>query len=508
MVFLNQSSLFALLPFLVFLVFLVKWFYGTNSTTNKNHPPSPPKLPFIGNLHQLGTYPYRSLAALARKHGPLMLLHLGSQPMLVVSSADAAREIMKTHDLIFSNRPKTSIPARLVYDGKDIAFAPYGEYWRQIRSLSMLHLLSNRRVQSYRSIREEETALMIQSIRQFCSSSLLVNLSEKFRLLTNDVVCRIALGKKYGAGEGGRKFKKLLGELTELLGVFEVGDYIPWLAWVKFLNGLDAKVGRVAKEFDEFLEGVVEEHLDQKKSGGKVKIERQDFVDVLLDIQDESKESDFNLHEDSIKALIMDMFAAGTDTTSTILEWAMARLLRHPEVMKKLQNEVREVAQGRREITEDDLEKMHYLKAVIKETLRLHPPAPLLVPHESTHDVKVMGYDIAARTQVFINAWAIGRDPLWWKEPEMFQPERFLNSHVDFRGFHFELIPFGAGRRGCPGISFGIAVNELALANVICNFDLALPNGEKAEDLDMTEVAGLTVHKKSPIVVVVTPHCR
>ncbi|KAM7478263.1 hypothetical protein LguiA_026476 [Lonicera macranthoides] len=233
--------------------------------------------------------------------------------------------------------------------------------------------------------------------------------------------------------------------------------------------------------------------------------EGKKFVDILLEIQRENKLG-FPVSRDTIKALIMDMFAAGTDTTSAVLDWATAELLKNPEIMIKLQNEVRQIAKGKSSVTEDDLEKMQYLKLVIKETLRLHVPSPLLVRRESTEDAKILGYDVKVGTQVIINAWAIGRDSLVWEDPEEFRPERFLNSSTDFKGIHFELIPFGAGRRGCPDALFALVVIELALANLLYSFDIALPDGQRAKDLDMTETSGITVHKKSPILVVATPY--
>lgn len=183
----------------------------------------------------------------------------------------------------------------------------------------------------------------------------------------------------------------------------------------------------------------------------------------------------------------------------------MSELIRNPAAMKTLQNEVREAGkQGK--IKEEDLDKMVYLKAVIKESLRLHPPVPLLLPHESTQDTEVMGFDIVSGTCVVINAWAIGRDPWLWENPEEFRPERFLDTSIDFRGHHFELIPFGAGRRGCPGIAFATCVLELALAKLVNNFDFGLPNGGSGVDLDMTEASGITIHRKSPLFVLITPH--
>jgi hypothetical protein len=293
-----MMSIFSLFPLFLFIIFLVKWF-GTSSPQTKRLPPSPLKLPIIGNLHQLGSHPHRSLQSMSKRYGPLMLLHFGSKPVLVASSADAAREIMKTHDLIFSSRPKSSIPDRLLFNSKDVAFAPYGEYWRQVRSICVLQLLSNKRVQLFRHVREEETSEMIEKIRRTCSSSS-INMSDVFITLTNDVVCRIALGKKYSQGESGRKIKALLQEFVELLGVFCVADYIPSLAWLNRLNGLDARVERVAEQIDELMERVIEEHSKRYDSRAE---KGSDFVDILLEMQRTS--GSFAVERDTLKALIM-----------------------------------------------------------------------------------------------------------------------------------------------------------------------------------------------------------
>ncbi|GER56762.1 cytochrome P450 [Striga asiatica] len=464
-----------------------------------NRPPSLRGLPVIGNLHQLGRKSaHRSLQSLSRKYGnELMLLHLGRVPVLLVSSAKGAREIMKYQDVIFSNRPKLSIPRRLLYGPNDVAFVPYGEYWRQVRSICVLQLLSNKRVQSFRRVREQEASFMVDKIRQLGSSSSAVNLSNILVTLTNDVFCRVALGRTYNKRED-NKFQKFLKEFVQLLGTTSLGDYIPWLGWVNRVSGLDTKVERVAKLIDDFLENVIQAHRDQgrKHDYGDGEL---DFVDILLEFQRQNIESSSPVGDDTIKAIIMDMFAAGTDTTVSSMEWAIAELIKNPRTMKTLQNEVKKVAKGKKEINEDDLEKMLYLKAVIKESLRLHTPVPLLVPRESTHDTKVMGYDISAGTQVVVNAWAIARDPAYWEDPEEFRPERFLNSEVDFKGQHFEFIPFSAGRRGCPGTAFAVAVNELGLAKLVYHFNFVLPNGEKEEDLDMSEGTGITIHKRHPL---------
>ncbi|CAL2261264.1 unnamed protein product [Prunus armeniaca] len=463
---LNESSSFlqplAFTLLVIFLVLLYTWDSSTKTTTQKSSPPPfPPKLPITGNLHQLGSYPHRSIQALSQRHGPLMLLHFGSVPVLLVSSAEAAREILKTHDLTFSGRPKSTIFEKLLYNYKDVAITPYGEYWRQVRSICVSNILSNTRVRSFRSLREEETKSMIRNINDSSSSSSssVLNLTEMFVGLTNDVVCRVALGRKYNDGEGGesgRMFKKLLGEFTDLLGTVNFGDYIPWLSWLSHINGLGAKLDKVAKQLDDFIDTAVQEHMNHSSKSGDD--DQKDFLDILLAIQKENL-AGIPIDRVSIKGIIL---------------WTMTELLRHPRVMNKLQNEVRGIVGNKTDvITEDALVEMHYLKAVTKETLRLHPPLPLLFPRMSTRDVEVNGYNIKANTQVFFNAWQIGRDPKVYDKPEEYEPERFLNNGIDYKGNDFELIPYGAGRRACPGIQFAMAVNEIALANIVHKFDWA-----------------------------------
>lgn len=373
-----------------------------------------------------------------------------------------------------------------------------------MKSICVLQLLSNKQIRSFRSIREEEAALLMQKIEQ--SVNLQVNLSDMFMTLTNDVICRVAFGRKYSGEEKGPDFKKMLKELLQLLARFKVGDFIPWLGWINKLNGWDAKVDKVAKEVDMFLEKMVEEHqlrsdVQTSDDGDQVK----DFVDVLLEVQ-RDKTAGFPIERDSIKAIILDMFAGGTDTTYTVLEWAMTELLKHPKIMQELQKEVRRISKGKTHVSEDDLEQMKYLKAVIKESLRLHPPIPMLVPRQSTKDTKINGYDIPAGMAVIINAWAIHRDPSLWEEPEKFHPERFLDCPIDFSGQDFQLIPFGSGRRICPGILFAIANDELVLANLMYKFNWTLPGGVKHETLDVSEQIGLTIHRKTPLLAVAEVH--
>ncbi|KAK1271897.1 Cytochrome P450 71A1 [Acorus gramineus] len=499
-----MNPLVVLLSLISFLLLLFLHLKPAKSK-KPNLPPCPPKLPILGNLHQLGAHPHRSLATLARKHGPVMHVQLGRHvPALIISSASAAEKIMKTHDLIFSSRPQSSIADRLMYGCKDMSFAPYGEYWRQIRRICVVHLLSSKRVQSFRLVREEEVANMVAELRNLSSSSGggLVNLSEALVSLTNNVVCRVAFGRKFDGGAKNR-FHAMLTEFLVLLGTFDVGDFIPSLAWVSGLNGFNARVKKCFEEFDTFFERVIDEHVQHGRDSGGV--EGGNILDVLLALQNDDPSVGVVLSRDSIKALILDMFAAGTDTVHTVIDWAMAELIKHPNMMMKARDEVDRTIRTESMIKEDDTEKMSYLKMIIKEVLRLHPPLPLLVPRESTEEIELSGYSLPTKMRVFINAWAIGRDTESWKDPEDFFPERFANIAVDFEGKDFELIPFGAGRRGCPGIHFATPTIYLALASLLRHFDWELPEGRRGEELDMEEGTGLTIHRKSRLLVIAKP---
>ncbi|KAF2282870.1 hypothetical protein GH714_043354 [Hevea brasiliensis] len=467
---------------------------------NHNLPPGPGKLPIIGNLHQLGNMPHLSLHRLARKYGPIIFLQLGEIPTVVISSANLAKQVLKTHDLAFCSRPQLYSAKYLFYDCTDIAFAPYGAYWRNIRKICILELLSAKRVQSFGHVRKEEVARLVVRIGE--SYPATNNLSKIIELYANDVLCRVALGRDFSrGGEYDRHgFQKMLDDYQALLGGFSLGDYFPSMEFVHSLTGMKSKLINTYRRFDQFLDGVINEH--RNNSEGKPE-EQKDLVDVLLDIQ---KNGSSDSTPDNVKAVILEMFGAGTDTIFITLDWTMTELIMNPSVMEKAQAEIRSIVGERKVVQESDLPQFHYMKAVMKENFRLHPPVPVLVPRESLEDVMIDGYNIPAKTRIYVNAWAMGRDPEQWENPEIFQPERFMGSSVDFKGQDFELIPFGAGRRSCPAITFATATVELALAQLLHSFDWELPPGIKAGDIDNTEAFGISMHRTVPLHVIAKPH--
>ncbi|XP_022954566.1 cytochrome P450 71A1-like [Cucurbita moschata] len=459
-----------------------------------NFPPSPPRLPIIGNLHQLGALPHQSMAALSNKYGPLMLLKLGQKHALVVSSPKMAREVMKTHDIKFSNRPQTTAAYELLYQCQDIGFAQYGEYWRQARKVCALELFSAKRVDSFPYVRDEEVGGLMDRIRKACVGGEAVNLSQLFLQTSNNIVSRCVLGGKF-EGENSR-FGDTTKKFLLLLTAFCVADFFPCLWWIDTIRGFNKELKDCFKTLDTIFSKVVEEHKAKIRDGVLTDESKKDFVDIMLQLQQDDM-VDYPFSPDNLKAILLDMFVAGSDTTAAALEWTMTELMRNPAAMKKAQTEVRTIIGKKSKIEAEDIQKMEYMHCVIKESLRLHPPAPLLVPRETAADVEIDGYHIPSKTKVLVNAWKIQRDPKYWHSPDEFIPERFMeNDLVDYNGQHYEFIPFGSGRRKCLGLSFGVASLEHALANLLHWFDWKLPRGY---ELSVEEQSGLTVCKKIPL---------
>ncbi|XP_048441288.1 cytochrome P450 71B34-like [Pyrus x bretschneideri] len=479
----------------------------TPQNKQKHLPPSPPRLPLIGNLHQLGSPPHRSLLQLSKKYGPVMLLHLGRVPAVVISSAEAAKDVLKTNDLHCCSRPTYAGSRRLTYNYLDVAFSPYSDYWREIRKICVVELFSVKRVQSYRSIREEEVAKMVKSISDHSSSSVApVDVSEMLFALVASIVFRVGFGTSLQSSnyKSGKAIHKLLHDIETMLGGMSGAEYFPaWIGWIiDRVTGVQKKFDRITRELDAFFQQLVDDHL----TAGRKQEEHEDIIDALLRTLKEQTGlvGAAQLGHASVKAVLLNLLLGGIDTGAITMWWAMAELIKNPRVMKKAQQEVRNCIGNKGLVSESDMEQLEYLKMIIKETLRLHPPAPMILPREAMSHFKIRGYDVDPRTLILVNEGAIARDPKIWNDPEKFFPERFDGSSVDFKGQHYEYLPFGAGRRMCPGIYMATTTLEFGLANLVYWFDWKLPNGMKAEDLDMEEStdASLTVAMKNPLLLV------
>ncbi|KAE8648697.1 cytochrome P450 71B26 [Cucumis sativus] len=485
-----------------------KLIHSNNKKLITNPPPSPPKLPLLGHLHLLGSHPHHSLCNLSRTYGPIMLLKLGSIPTVVISSATAARELFKHHDLASCSRPRLMGSARFSYNFQDLSLSPYGERWRELRKIFILELFSTKRVQSFHHIREEEVSLLINSISQqsLKFSSNPIDLGDKSYSLTANITTRIAFGKSFRGGElDNQNFQKVMRRTIDAIKGFSISDFFPSFGWiVDRISGVHGKLEKSFGEMDAFFQKVVDDRINMDKgtSGNE-----ENIVDVLLRMKRDGFQSDaLILTQDCIKAIIKDIFIAGVETGANTIVWAMAELIRKPRVMKKLQDQIRSYIK-KEQVKETDLERLPYLKMVVKEVLRLHPPVPLLIPRETTSHFKLNGYDIHPKAHLHVNVWAIGRDPECWVNPEEFIPERFIENNIDYKGQNYELLPFGGGRRVCPGMNMGIFTVELTLANLLLCFDWKLGDGMKEEDVDMEEdFFGISVAKKSPLKLVPIPY--
>ncbi|XP_047963690.1 salviol synthase-like [Salvia hispanica] len=488
------STLIPLLPFLLFLLMFLKSLTISKSAKSYSHIPGPKPLPLIGNLHLMlraSSGPHRFFRSLSAKHGPLTHLQLGELHFLIASSADLAKQVMKTHDTIFANRPLMLATEELAYDSSGITFSPHGDHWRLLRKICTAELLTARRVRSFRRIREEEATDMRSWIASREGSA--IDLSERLYMTSYDVIVRAAVNK--AKTEQREMTVSILMQIVKLTSGFMLADLYPSVKLLPLITGARSKIRGMRRKLDEVLDGMIQQHRAAADDGDDDEAKFEGFLDILLRF-----EKDGTLTIDNVKAVLLDMFIAGTDTSATTVEWALSELIRNPSKLVKAQQEVREIFDNEGSyIDEDKFHELKYLKLIIKETLRLHPPAPLLIPKVNSQRCEINGYEIPAGTRVIVNGWALGRDPEYWNDPEKFMPERFEESSHDFNGSNLEYIPFGAGRRICPGMLFGLANVELPLAMLLYHFDWEMPNGMKCEELDMTEGFGATVHRKHPL---------
>jgi len=472
-------------------------------------PPSPRALPLIGHLHLLGTHAHESMAHLSEKYGPVMYLKLGSRDSLVISSPEHAKEIFKNHDLTFSARPTLIVLDLLVTNKQGISFQSMNPSWRNLRKIFTMELLSPTRLQEWQPVRQRELNRMLTALDKQSDST--VELKGKLWVMLTNIISEMLLSKTYFSHEDGdeseeaKEFKYVMEEMLHLVGSIFPADCLPFLKPFD-LGGFEKRTKTLYPRFQNILTKLLGDRRAKRKEKGASYVDN-DLVDILL--TQEAKGGDPAVTEGNIRGVVWDAFAGGTDTQITIMEWAMAHLVKEPEVMEKVRDELERVVGRERRVEERDIQNLKYFSAVVKETFRLHPPVPLLVPRESTQACEVAGYVVPAGTRLFVNVYAIGRDPKVWDDPLRFQPQRFLEGgsaqHVDLYGQFPELMPFGTGRRICPAVNVGLLQVSFFVATLLHAFRWSLPPGVLPQELDMSEAVGITTPMASPLRVVPTP---
>ncbi|KAF3774256.1 Cytochrome P450 84A1 [Nymphaea thermarum] len=639
-------------------------------------PPGPPTLPLIGHMHIMDQLTHRGLARLANKYGGIMYLRLGFMPTVVVSAPDAAKEVLKEQDGVFSNRPATLTIRYLTYGLADMAFANYGPFWRQMRKLCVMKLFSRKRAESWASVRHEIDGL-IRTLAAGAGTT--VNLGELVFALTRNITFKAAFGSDFDDDQN--VFLSILQEFSRLFGAFNIGDFVPWLDRFD-LQGLNKRLEKARGSLDRFTDRIIDDHMAKAKGKGE---DGSDMVDELLaflgdqasagaeEVLDENS-AGLKLTRENVKAIVMSTYAlssiyhdrspsrqknlskslrisgafkhpkdagvvndiaflienddsfrktklfkfffpkksrsdgptsnllirtlpavrpslnyfvmqyflkkknkmhfdpvvvkateqnpldafpisfyrlqplvfgsvgsmaryqlaasdlfdaaygdkkfslvdlykpktvdvmfGGTETVASAIEWVMAELMNNPKEMEKVQDEMKREVGLERQVEESDIERLVHLKRVFRETLRLHPPIPMLM-HETAEETELLGYRVPARCRVMVNAYAIGRNPEAWPDANKFVPDRFASEGApDFKGSNFELIPFGSGRRSCPGMQLGLYTLELAVARMVHSFTWALPDGMKSGELDMSDTCGLTAPRAKQLEAVPTP---
>ncbi|XP_049932913.1 cytochrome P450 CYP82D47-like [Nymphaea colorata] len=494
----------------LFALVLVYHIWPKKRGETKRRPIEPPEAwPVVGHLGLLsGTTPlHRTLAALSEKHGPLFTLRLGQMRALVVSSMDLAKECFTTNDQAFASRPPLESAKCLGYGCAMHGLAPYGPYWREVRKMVTIELLSNKRLELLKHIRVEEVGSLVEALYRSCGGDYSVDMTRRFSNLIMNIMLRMVAGKRYFDLDGeendgeAEEFRKVISEFCHLLGVLTVSDAIPCLEWLDVGGHLKA-MKRVKKKMDGFASAWLAEHRRERKSG--IMDTESDFIDVLIKEVEDGHLSEKHQTDTIIEATAMGLVAAGTDTTSITLEWALSALLNSRQALEKAQEELDCNVGRERRVEESDIKNLPYLQAILKESMRLYPAAPLFLPHQSIEPIQLGGYHIPADTTLFVNAWKIFRDPMLWTDPEEFRPERFLTSHkeVAFGGQNFAFMPFGTGRRMCPGWTMALQVLHLTLARLLQSFEWWTP---RDEPVDMTEGSGVTMPRAAPLKVRVKP---
>ncbi|XP_038906737.1 probable (S)-N-methylcoclaurine 3'-hydroxylase isozyme 2 [Benincasa hispida] len=476
-----------LLPSLVLLlppIFIFLKHVKSRSPKQLPLPPGPKPWPILGNLLQIGQNAHISMTQFANIYGPLISLKLGAQHLVVASSPAAATAILKTQDSLLSARYILQMtPDRALNDHCSLVFSPEcGHRWKNLRSICKANMFTAKAIESQACLREQKMKDLVEFLDSKQGSVVEIKdlvFTSVFNTLSNLIFSRDLLGF---VGDGFNGIKGPFKNLMDLGLTPNLADFYPLLRSFD-LQGLRKKAAIYKNQVDSLWGILIKE---RREIHGQQGSSSSDFLDVLI-------QSGFTDQE--INTLIVELLSAGTDTTTTTVEWAMTELLKNQDILNKVQEEIKKVTK------ESPIFKLPYLWKCVKETLRLHPPAPFLLPRLATKDCEVMGYSIPKDTMIFVNVWGIGRDPSIWEDSQSFNPERFGvgSDNVDFKGYDHRYLPFGGGRRICPGLPMAIVQVPLILATLIYNFEWSLPNDEDLSKIDFNGRLGVTLKKEKPL---------
>eukprot|EP01018_Ginkgo_biloba_P001778 Gb_15030 [translate_table: standard] len=487
-------------------IFSILFLYVYGESRGKRRlPPGPPSWPLVGNLLALEQNVHECLFNLAKTYGPLMTFGFGMKTTVVVSSSSMAKQILKDNDQTFANRSIPSAARIIAYDASDILWSPYGPRWRLLRKICVKELFSPKSLEALHHLRREQVCRTIQSIYEESMNSEAVNVGSKAFLTSLNLITNMLWSTNSfdQASARGMEFKKLNGDLVYLLGVPNVSDLFPFLKALD-LQGVNRRMMEVFRRFDGLFDSIIEERLSGTNKHNNKGSQGKDFLEFLLDLKNGTHidGESISITMKDVKVLLMDMLTGSTDTTANTVEWAMAELLKQPKIMKKAQKELEDVVGIEQRVEECHLTQLPYLEAIVKEVLRLHPALPLLAPHCPDKACQIGGFVIPKGTQVLVNVWAIQRDPTVWKEPLVFDPDRFVDSKWDYNGQELEYFPFGSGRRICAGLSLATRMVHYTLASLIHSFHWSLPSHHK---LDMSEKYGIVLRKAVPLMAIPKP---
>ncbi|KAG0575927.1 hypothetical protein KC19_5G040800 [Ceratodon purpureus] len=497
----------------VLVVTLVILYFLSLARERKDLPPGPLPWPVVGNLVDLasGGLPHIFLTKLASKYGGLMYLRLGSKPCIVISSAAAAKEMFrKSNEANFSSKNKGLFIEIISDNYRTLAHSPYGPHWRQLRRFVTSELFSPKRHASYQNAREDELRNMMRVLSEDCAKGdALKNLKSWFRELNANLMTKMLFNK---SGDACREERMELEQSFEAILTTSmksaVGDYIPSLRFITKLQGVDRAFKdlrdlwiQIGGKFMELEERRTSRADDHKQF-------QPDFVDLILA---EPLDNGKPMSDTTLALQIMEFLFAGTDTGATVSEWAVAEVIGNPQVLKQAREELDAVVGGDRLMQESDIPNLPFLEAIVKEAFRLHPPVAVTLNRLAVEPAEAWGYTIPAGSQLTVNMYAIHRDPEVYENPDEFNPQRFIDrpevNHLS--GFDsYELIPFGLGRRMCPGANLGNTMVSLMLGNLIHSFDWSLPNEQSLESFrrdNKEERFGVMSTRKEPLVLVARP---